>query len=493
MSGMCRCRQTRCKQTGMSCISAKQEYCHAFEFDFRGARYRVHRFINSGAHAHAFLAHEVLGGDAHGELGRTVCAKFFHKVNDKELVRLDDIRSHKYYNIEPNAHVVEVLGFSNHPLAHGPPPSGNDAGPARVRDGSVPGQYGFVLMEMGHLGEVLDYIYEGNRVAPFSERFTRRFFKQLLVGLKYMHDQGVWHRDLKPENLLFDAFGNIQICDFGLAKTVVPLLDRVQMNPMQTSMMATRKQGSPSYMSPEMVAGKPYNERTDVWSCGCTLLVISCGKLPPTSFSHRACDFRVVEEFMGPGFSDDLMAMMRTIFVKNHRDRASLEDLLDCNWLRNDGDLATDAELAELFVSRNPNRVKRGIDWAPKHSQNLGKVKRRGGSGQTGQSGQNGEGKSPDLKDSSSASVAVRPSVFYATLVGKYVNAVKSDCGDDLLRHLGLQRFASSVDCASIDELEMLMEAPEGMTPEEYAYLGKALVASGKSFEWAVEVAAGEA
>ena len=53
-------------------------------------------------------------------------------------------------------------------------------------------------------------------------------------------------------------------------------------------------------------------------------VVISCGKLPPTSFSHRACDFRVVEEFMGPGFSDDLMAMMRTIFVKNHRDRASL-------------------------------------------------------------------------------------------------------------------------------------------------------------------------
>ena len=327
MSGICRCRQSRCKQTGMTCISARQEYCRQFEFDFRGCRYRVHRFINSGAHAHAFLAHEVLDANAEApsndgrdnsesHLGRTVCAKFFHKVNDKELDRLDDIRNHKYYNIKPNAHVIEVLGFSNCPLARGPPPTPGDSEPARIRDGSVPGQYGFVLMEMGHLGEVLDYIYDGNRVAPFSERFTRRFFKQMLVGLKYMHDQGVWHRDLKPENLLFNALGNIQICDFGLAKTVVPLIDRVQMNPMQTSMMATRKQGSPSYMSPEMVTGKPYNERTDVWSCGCTLLVISCGKLPPTSFFHRACDFRVVEEFMGPGFSDDLMNMLRTIFVK---------------------------------------------------------------------------------------------------------------------------------------------------------------------------------
>ena len=70
---------------------------------------------------------------------------------------------------------------------------------------------------------------------------------------------------------------------------------------------------------------------------------------------------------------------------------------------------------------------------------------------------------------------------------------MNSDSGDDLLRHLGLQRFASSVDCTSIDELEMLMTAPEGMTEEEYSYLGTALVAAGKSFEWAVEVAAGTA
>ena len=64
---------------------------------------------------------------------------------------------------------------------------------------------------------------------------------------------------------------------------------------------------------------------------------------------------------------------------------------------------------------------------------------------------------------------------------------------DNLLGYLGLQRFASSIDSASIDELEMLMEPPEGMTPKEYAYLGTALISAGKNFDWAIEVAAAEA
>lgn len=487
MAGLCRCRQARCRQTGMRCISATPSYLCKFEFNFQGHRYLVHRFINSGAHAHAFLAHEILSdtdgqsksnGDEHDRetvLGRAVCAKFFHRSNDKELGRLDDISNHKYYKTEPNQHVIEVVGFSDKPIIGA---ASHDLGEERetsAKNGSMPGQYGFVLMEMGHLGEVLDYIYEGNRIAPFSERFTRRFFKQLLTGLKFMHDHGVWHRDLKPENIIFDVFGNIKICDFGLAKTVVPLVDRVQKNPMQTSMMATRKQGSPSYMSPEMVAGKPYNERTDVWSCGCTLLVIACGKLPPTNFYHRACDFRFVEEFMGPGFSDDMMSMLRTIFVKNHRDRASLEDLLDCKWLQNEDEMATDEELTELFVSRNPNRVKKGIEWAPKHSQDL----------RIASINRDDDGK----EEAGSALTSRSPSSFYATLIGKYVRSTGSVDGDKLLDFLGLQRFTSDMDSSSIDELEMLMEPPEGMTQDEYAYLGTALVAAGYKFDWAIEAA----
>ena len=284
MAGKCTCARPKCARTGMRCISRGLAYRAQFQFDFEGKTYRVHRFINSGAHAHAFLAHEIIpAADGNGEeFGRSVCAKFFQKAEDKELRQLASIRSHRYVDqSRVSPHVVDIIGFSGLALRAGSG-EGDDGRGAAAGDadsfgsavpGELPGPHGFVLMDMGHLGEVLDYIYEGNSVAPFDERFNRRFFRQLLLGLQFMHEQGVWHRDLKPENLLFDAMGNLEICDFGLAKTVVPLNDRISMNPLQTSITGTRKQGSPSYMSPEMKSGNGvYNERTDVWSCGCTLL-----------------------------------------------------------------------------------------------------------------------------------------------------------------------------------------------------------------------------
>ena len=145
--------------------------------------------------------------------------------------------------------------------------------------------------------------------------------------------------------------------------------------------------------------------------------------------------------------------------------------------------MATDEELAELFVSRNPNRVKKGIDWAPKHSQGLGEIPRRRNSH---------DSESDRAEKEPSRDSIVRPSPFYAKLVGKYVQSV-GDESDRLLNYLGLQRFASSIDSTSIDELEMLMEAPEGMTQEEYAYLGTALISAGKEFDWAVDLTAGDA
>lgn len=46
---------------------------------------------------------------------------------------------------------------------------------------------------------------------------ARKFFNQLLNGVKYLHCKGVAHRDLKPENLLLDEQDNLKISDFGMA------------------------------------------------------------------------------------------------------------------------------------------------------------------------------------------------------------------------------------------------------------------------------------
>lgn len=71
-----------------------------------------------------------------------------------------------------------------------------------------------MVLEYVPNGELFDYILKKNRL---SEDEARKFFRQLITGIKYIHDQGVCHRDIKPENLLLDKDMNIKISDFGLS------------------------------------------------------------------------------------------------------------------------------------------------------------------------------------------------------------------------------------------------------------------------------------
>ena len=85
-----------------------------------------------------------------------------------------------------------------------------------------------------------------NSTGAFSEKICRYFFKQMIMGLHYLHSQGLCHRDLKPENILLDKEFNVKIVDFGFA---APLAGRTG-----TGFNCT-KLGSPMYMAPEILYG----------------------------------------------------------------------------------------------------------------------------------------------------------------------------------------------------------------------------------------------
>ncbi len=103
-----------------------------------------------------------------------------------------------------------------------------------------------------------------------------RWILEACEGLAAAHARGIVHRDLKPSNLFLarlpDGREIVKLLDFGLAK-----------NPNEDDRRITASGailGSPSYMSPEHLSGRPLDARTDVWSLGVTLYEILTRALP---------------------------------------------------------------------------------------------------------------------------------------------------------------------------------------------------------------------
>jgi len=106
------------------------------------------------------------------------------------------------------------------------------------------------------------------RSAPLERRVE--WVRDAAAAVGHAHRRGVIHRDLKPDNVLLDLDGRVRVADFGLAKG-------------ETSDQLTRtgaSLGTPGYMSPEQVMGKPVGPPADVWSLGVILYEALCGRLP---------------------------------------------------------------------------------------------------------------------------------------------------------------------------------------------------------------------
>ncbi len=103
-------------------------------------------------------------------------------------------------------------------------------------------------------------------------------FRGVLDGVEEAHAHGMVHRDLKPSNVLIDARGGrsiARVTDFGIAKALEP----TEARGFETrSGMAM---GTPGYMAPEQFKdAKHVDQRADVWSLGCILYELVCGRLP---------------------------------------------------------------------------------------------------------------------------------------------------------------------------------------------------------------------
>lgn len=132
----------------------------------------------------------------------------------------------------------------------------------------------FILMEYVD-GSDLEQIFITDGVLPIER--TLDLFIQISSGLEFAHSKGVVHRDVKPSNMIvfLDVMGNekVKIADFGIARITG---DESGQKLTQTGQIF----GSPYYMSPEQCEGLTLDERSDIYSLGCTLYESLTGKPP---------------------------------------------------------------------------------------------------------------------------------------------------------------------------------------------------------------------
>src|SRR5882757_2676370 len=158
----------------------------------------------------------------------------------------------------------------------------------------------------------------------------------LAEALAAAHEKGIIHRDLKPANVMLTTEGRVKVLDFGLAKDVGA---ETSDGATQTSAGLTQAgvvMGTPAYMSPEQIAGRALDHRTDIFSLGILLYEMASGRRPFEGASSAETISAILRDTPRPlselraDLPEQLCQLIQRCLEKNARDRfPSVRDVRD--------------------------------------------------------------------------------------------------------------------------------------------------------------------
>ncbi|MGD8884167.1 MAG: protein kinase, partial [Gammaproteobacteria bacterium] len=220
-------------------------------------RYQVEEELGRGAMGMVYL-----GKDP--KIGRVVAIKTLPLVDEFETAELDDVRTRFFTE-------AEAAGRLNHPNI------------VTIYDAGEEHDLAYIAMDYIE-GDSLDKFTTPDNLLPIEDVFKVGI--QVAEALDYAHKKNVVHRDIKPANVIYNRkTDTLKVTDFGVACLV-------DTNKTRTGTVL----GSPSYMSPEQLAGKKVNGRSDIFSLGTTLYQLFTGELPFTADSMAALAYKITND-----------------------------------------------------------------------------------------------------------------------------------------------------------------------------------------------------
>ncbi|XP_040277241.1 serine/threonine-protein kinase PLK2 [Bufo bufo] len=148
---------------------------------------------------------------------------------------------------------------------------------------------------------------------------VRYYLKQIVSGLKYLHEQEILHRDLKLGNFFINESMELKVGDFGLAARLEPMEQR-----RRTIC------GTPNYLSPEVLNKQGHGCESDIWALGCVMYTMLLGR-PPFETTNLKETYRCIREArytLPSSLMSSAKHLIASMLSRNPEDRPSLEEII---------------------------------------------------------------------------------------------------------------------------------------------------------------------
>ncbi|XP_046322269.1 aurora kinase C-like [Marmota monax] len=178
----------------------------------------------------------------------------------------------------------------------------------------------YLILEFAPRGELYNLL---QRSGPLDEQHTATIMEELADALTYCHNNKVIHRDIKPENLLLGLMGEVKIADFGWS-VHAPSLRRQTMC------------GTLDYLPPEIVEGRTYDEKVDLWCVGVLCYELLVGRPPFESPSQSETQRRIlkVDVTFPPSMPEGAQDLVSKLLRYQPSERLPLAQVLEHPWVK---------------------------------------------------------------------------------------------------------------------------------------------------------------